>query len=88
MSMKYKGQSKNAQLGWWRCSSQHEDQPKLPGLQTESMLWNRKKKVIAVADLLYDQAIFKLITHHKTVYKVGGVTVFPNKSNKQIRHDK
>lgn len=69
MSMKYKGQSKTAQLGWWRCSSQHKDQPKLPGLQTESMLWNRKKKVIVVADLLYDQAIFKLITHNlKTVY--------------------
>lgn len=28
-----------------------------------------KKKVIVVADLLYDQAIFKLITHNlKTVY--------------------
>lgn len=72
------------------CSSQHKDQLKLPGLQAESMLWNRnEKKVMAVTDLLYDWAVFKLFTHNpKYCLQSWGVRMIPDKNSRLHQNKK
>lgn len=70
--------------GLENCSSQHKDQLKLPGLQAESVLWNRnERKPMAVTDLLYNGAVVKFITHNpKYCLQSWGVRMIPDKNSR------